>query len=236
MKKINNSLTRKDGNKLGKRKQKLYNKNSCMEKYMFERVNVNDLDNEYPSTIADYIYNEVSIDKRLKLPSFIESLTPVLSVDRGIPAGDFASIGVVVVGDEEHNHWKNGRHMQMLVSAMKHEHNTIDMCLEEDPKEVINRVLDTIKKYERPTLPTVHIHNDDTTLFGLKREMQVQDTNLNNDDHHAVWCGSIIDQDMLNIGSSRNNDEVQYQIFLRARNFGKGINLTTPIIKVDAIK
>ena len=31
-------------------------------------------------------------------------------------------------------------------------------------------------------------------------------------------------------------DEVNNEIFLRARNIGKTINLTTPIVKVDAIK
>lgn len=214
-KKINNSLTRKDGNKLGKRKKE----RKWLELEFKSKMNPLDI----KAFAKDIIESTGERRERLYLPSFAGPVSEVLSMDHGIKAGDFASIRVAVVGGGEDNHWKSGTHMQMIMSAMKHDIPLARICLEDDHEEVISRVLDTIKEYERPTLPDVFIHSDDAMLFRLNREMQDQDTNLNNDDHHAVWCGPIIDHDRSIIGSSRNNDEVNNEIFLRARNVGKSI-------------
>lgn len=227
-KKLINSLTKKDGNKLGKLKRK----RKWLELEFKSKINPLDI----KAFAKDIIESTGECKERLMMPSFAGSISEVLSMDKGISAGDFVSIGVTAVNGGKDNRWKSGMHVQTLISAMKHDISTATMRLEVDHEEVISRVLDTIKKYERPTLPTVHIHSDDTTLFRLKREIQVQDINLNNDDRHAVWCGPIIDHDRSNIGSSRNNDEVDNEIFLRARNVGKSIVYPNILIPVKATK
>ena len=213
-KKINNSLTRKDGNKLGKRKKE----REWLKIEFKDKMNPLDI----KAFAKDIIESTGERRERLYLPSFTGPVSEVLSMDHGIKAGDFASIGVAVVGGGEANHWKSGTHMQMIMSAMKHDIPLVTMCLEDNHEEVISRVLDTIKEYESPTVFKPYIHQDENEFY--KQIEKYKNMNrLEDDDNHAVWCGPIIDYDRSIIGSSRNNDEVNNEMFLRARNVGKSI-------------
>lgn len=231
-KKMLNNLTKKDGNKLGRRKQKMYNNPNIKKGVCNKRVDIDDLDDKL-SFMADWIPNEVSIDKMLA--SFAESLTPVLSMDRGIPAGDFTAMGLTAVGGAEDSHWRSGVHIQMLLSAIKHDHNTLAMCLEEDPNDVIKRVEDMVKDYNQPTMFKPYIHQTESEFY-KQIEKYKSEYDKNNDDHHAVWCSPMVDHDLLTLGCSKNNDEVDNTIFLRARTFGKSVVRPNIIYPVKAIK
>ena len=138
MKKAINSLTKKDGNKLGKQKRK----RKWLELEFKSKINPLDL----KAFAKDIIESTGERRERLMLPSFAGTISEILSMDHGIKAGDFASIGVTVVGGGEANHWKSGTYMQVIMSAMKHDIPLVRICLEDDHEEVISRVLDTIKE------------------------------------------------------------------------------------------
>lgn len=228
MKKVINSLTKKDGNKLGKRKKE----RKWLELEFKSKINPLDI----KAFAKDIIESTGERKERLILPSFAGTISEILSMDHGIKAGDFASIGVAAVGACGDGHWRSGIRTQKLISAMKQDIPIITTHLEVDHEEVISKVLDTIKNQESPTVFKPYVHQDESEFYKQIKKLYTTNDDLNNDDHHTVWCGPIIDHDRLNIGSSRNNYEVQNEIFLRARNVGISINLTTPIIKVDAIK
>lgn len=234
MKNVINNLTKKDGNKLGKRKQKMYNDPNIEKGVLIKRVNIDDL-YDGSGVMVDWIPNEVSMDKRLTFPSFAGSLSPVLSMDHGIPAGDFAAMGIIAVSDAEDSHWRSGVHMQMLISAMKHEHSTIAVCLEEDPNDVIKRVENMVKDYNQPTTFKPYSYQTESEFY-KQIEKYKAEYDKNNDDHHAVSCGPMIDHDLLSVGRSKNNDEVNNAIFLRARTFGKSVVRPDIIYPVKAIK
>ena len=136
MKKIINSLTKKDGNKLGKRKKE----RKWLELEFKSKMNPLDI----KAFAKDIIESTGERRERLMLPSFAGTISEILSMDHGIKAGDFTSMGVAVVNEDEH--WKSGIHTQTLISAMKQDIPIITTHLEVDHEEVISKVLDTIKE------------------------------------------------------------------------------------------
>lgn len=239
-KKVINSLTKKDGNKLGRRKQKMYNDKHLDYFIMFngkgvviERMLDSELNDKPDTNIAEWIPNEISMERRSMLPSFAGPISEMLSMDHGIKAGDFAAMSTCMVGSGVDDHWRSDTHTQMVMSAIKHDIPMTTICLEDTHEEVVSKVLGTIKSYEKPAMLKPYIHQTDSEFY-QQIEKYKAEYDKNNDDHHTAWCGPVFDSNMLPISRSINTDNVvMNEIFLRARTCGKSINIPTPIVGVE---
>ncbi len=135
MKKIMNNLTKKDGNKLGKRKR---------EKEWLKIEFKSKMDTIVIKAFAkDIIESTGERRERLYLPSFAGLVSEVLSMDHGIKAGDMACISAVQHTDDM---FKSNIIQTTMMYAKENGARVVTMCLEDDHEEVISRVLDTIKE------------------------------------------------------------------------------------------
>lgn len=243
-KKAINSLTKKDGNKLGKRKQKMYSgkhldnlgvyamrklagtdENSLNPFYsyvtpqrqtMYANPNmekgvhikcaiVDELDDEL-SVMADWVPNEVSMDRRLYLPSFAGPVSEILSMDHGIKAGDMACISVVQHTDDM---FKSNIMQTAMMYARENGVHVATTCLEIDMEEHIRR----LNKLCNPKIPV-------------------------DDDFKWEYKPVLLDEaDVeLRLEKKREKNARFETIFMKARRCGESIKLTTPIVKVDVIE
>ena len=243
-KKINNSLTRKDGNKLGKRKQKIYSGKhldslgvyamrkltgmdgnslnpfysyvSPQRNVMFSHPNIEkgthikrvvvDELDDELSVMADYIHNKVAMDRRFMLPSFADPISDILSIDHGIKAGDMVCFSTIQDTDDM---FRNNIMQTAMMYARENIPHVATMCLEIDMEEHMRR----INKLCNPKIPV-------------------------DDDFKWEYKPVLLDEADMELYIEKKHDKNTRleAIFMQARRCGKSIKLTTPIVKVDAIK
>ena len=243
MKKILNSLNKKDGNKLGRRKRE----EEWLKLEFKSKMNPVDI----KAFAKDILENIGERKERLMLPKFTGTLSEILSMDKGISGGDFTACCTVGVGGEQ-DLWRSNVSHLMMMQAMKHKTPIVTIGTEIDKDEMINRMYEYIK--DNPP---------ETMIFPYSVEKPIMDRDIlseytsnlklrpapNVTDEEYKWDGPIVDKkpEWLNprmmdyispIGESMDAKtyEACNQIFLRARTLGKTMAMSEAIFPVKIKK
>lgn len=211
-KKVINNLTKKDGNKLGKRKRE----RTWLNIEFKNRMTPLDI----KAFANDILTSTGERNERLILPSFAGKLSKVIGMDHGIPAGDFATIGAIAYHPED-NMFKSNTHALMVLHAMKHDTPIFSIDLEDGYENTIGKVLNHAKEKEYPILQQPFLLENNGEFYQQIRKF----TNDNNhDDHHAIWCGPMMDNSPLPINGFSNKHGMDAEkVFYRARELAKNM-------------
>lgn len=243
-KKVINSLTRKDGNKLGKRKQKMYNSKYLDSLGVYAMRKLSELDKKslnpfysYVSPQRNIMFSHPSMEKGVVIKRIFDSelndepgniaeyVPSEASMDRRLYLPSFAgSISEVL--------------------SMDHGIKAGDMAC-------ISVVQHTDDMFKSNIMQTAMMHAKENgahvATMCLEIDMEEHMRRMNklcnpkipvDDDYKWEYKPLLLDEaDMeLRLEKKRDKNARLETIFMQARTLGKSISLTAPIVKVDVMK
>lgn len=193
-KKILNSLTKKDGNKLGKRKRE----KEWLKIEFKSRMNPIDI-----KSLAEDILERIDEKRETSvLPNITGVISEILSMDKGMSSGDFMACCTVGVGGEQDLWRSNISHMTMMQAMESSRIPKVIIGMETNKDEIINRM----KAYIKVNVPS------DVVDEIYKRDDSITD-------RKPEWLNPRMMDYIGQIGCSKDAKiyEACDHIFLRAR-------------------